>query len=1451
MKKQLLIGLILFVGVFFVAIPIQAQGQWTPAGALNEARTGHTATMLPDGSALIVGGHDEVGVIGTAELFDPASVEVFLLDAQLETARTLHEAVLLNEGFVLFLGGQTADEVINSVELYDPSSEIFVTLAPMNAPRVEHTATLLADGRVLIVGGNDGLNALPWIEIFDPSTGVFSLLDPDVMILTEGRQSHTASLLHDGRVLIVGGYNETGALASTEIIDIKNSVVEAGPVLGEARYGHTATVLASGDVAVAFGTDGTVVHETLDLIDGDSGAIILSLSKEVDPDDTGSSGRFGHFAVLLPNNRNVLFVGGYAPDGNVTNSVEIFDSYAFDFPEFANLQNGRSGSAVVAGDGKVMVIGGVGSDGLSIASVEIKDYPTLATDKSDYPPNSTVTFTGTGWLPDESIDIVIEAVEPNDVVIVSTVADSNGSFVHDQFNVGKEYIDVGLTATAIGTSSGNTASVFFTDSVPPVISAISPATFTSDNSNITVVITGTDLANGTERVYLSGPGINQILSISYATNTELRATIPAWIASRVGTYTIYITQSVRTCYTNCHYSYCHFHSWGYHCHNWHCHTTCSTHHHTSNSVSLTVESGNQPPVAVCQAITVSADDHCQAYVLPEQVDGGSSDPDGDTLTFSLSPAGPYSVGTHTVTLTVSDGQVSDSCQTTITVVDDLEPAIVLNGASLINLECGVDAYVEQGATASDFCDGSIPVTIAGVVDIDAIGLYSVSYSAIDLSGNLAEISRSVIVQDTIAPVITLNGAVEITLECGVDTYSDPGTTVVDAGDPSVTVVVGGDTVDVTTVGTYVVTYDATDASSNAAIQVTRTVTVADTIAPVITLTGPASLTLECGVDTYSDPGTTVVDAGDPSVTVVVGGDTVDVTTVGTYVVTYDATDASSNAAIQVTRTVTVADTIAPVITLTGPASLTLECGVDTYTEQGATVVDAGDPSVTVVVGGDTVDTSTVGAYVVTYDATDASGNVAAQVTQTVTVADTIAPVITLNGAASITLECGIGSYTELSATAADAGDPSVTVSVSGSVNVTTVGTYVVTYNATDASGNVATPVTRTIVVKDTIAPVLTLNGAASLTLECGVDTYTELDATAYDAGNPSVTVVVGGDTVDVATVGTYVVTYDATDASGNVAAQVTRTVTVADTIAPVITLTGPGTIILECAIDEYLEQGATVFDAGDPTVQIVVNNSSVNTLVPGTYTVTYNATDASGNVASQATRSIVVQDTIAPEIWIDSPVAYELYALGDIALSFGATDDPGSGLNSVSGKLVNTFGTTLTVESGYVPAPGVYTLTVTAVDNGGNATTSLPIFFVVYDPTGGFATGGGWLIADNESTLIGGRANFGFVAKYKKGASTGNLEFQYKDAGIDLKSLSIDWLVISATSAQFEGTATIKGFEGLFTFRVRATDTGEPGAGQDHFDIRIWEGTEILEDQDPIHKAKNIISGGNIVIHKK
>ena len=139
----------------------------------------------------------------------------------------------------------------------------------------------------------------------------------------------------------------------------------------------------------------------------------------------------------------------------------------------------------------------------------------------------------------------------------------------------------------------------------------------------------------------------------------------------------------------------------------------------------------------------------------------------------------------------------------------------------------------------------------------------------------------------------------------------------------------------------------------------------------------------------------------------------------------------------------VTDTTAPVITLVGDTQITVEVG-STYTDLGATASDNydGDISADIVIGGESVDTSIVGQYTVTYNVSDDAGNAATEVTRTVNVTDTTIPVITLNGDAQITVEVGT-TYTDLGATASDNYDGDITadISVTNPVDTSVIGSY--------------------------------------------------------------------------------------------------------------------------------------------------------------------------------------------------------------------------------------------------------------------------------------------------------------------------------------------------------------------------------------------------------------------------
>ncbi|MDJ0497436.1 MAG: DUF5011 domain-containing protein, partial [Acidimicrobiia bacterium] len=578
-------------------------------------------------------------------------------------------------------------------------------------------------------------------------------------------------------------------------------------------------------------------------------------------------------------------------------------------------------------------------------------------------------------------------------------------------------------------------------------------------------------------------------------------------------------------------------------------------------------------------------------------------------------------------------------------------------------------------------------------------------------GSTSEFSAAVTVTflDTTPPVITLIGANPQVIEVG-SPYVELGATALDDVDGDITglIVIDATAVNTAVLGSYPVTYNVSDSAGNPAIEVTRTVDVVDTTAPVLTLVGANPQVIEVG-SPYVELGATATDNydGDLTGSIVINSSAVNTAVVGTYVVTYDVVDSSGNPASGF-RTVDVVDTTAPVITLIGANPQTIEVG-SPYVELGATASDNydGDLTGSIVIDASAVNTAVVGSYSVTYDVTDSQGNPAVQVVRTVDVVDTTAPVITLVGANPQTIEVG-SPYVELGATAFDVGDGDLTGSIvidATAVNTAVVGSYSVTYDVTDSQGNPAIQVIRTVDVVDTTAPVITLVGANPQTIEAG-SPYVELGATATDNydGNITGAIVIDASAVDTGVVGSYPVTYDVTDSQGNPAVQVIRTVDVVDTTAPVITLVGanPQTINV---MSPYVELGATALDNhdGDITGSIVIDATAVNTAVVGSYSVTYDVTDSQGNPAIQVIRTVDVVN-VAPTLGAIADQTVDELTLATFTatasdpdptdgLAFGLSGEPsGATIDPVSG----VFTWTPTEAQG----PNSYTFDVVVTDSG-------------------------------------------------------------------------------------------------------------------------------------------------------
>jgi hypothetical protein len=179
------------------------------------------------------------------------------------------------------------------------------------------------------------------------------------------------------------------------------------------------------------------------------------------------------------------------------------------------------------------------------------------------------------------------------------------------------------------------------------------------------------------------------------------------------------------------------------------------------TILLNTCTSNNPPRAVCQNVTLPVGAGCAVSLTAAQVDGGSSDPDGDSISLSLDSYGPFGLGSHTVTLTVTDSNgASSSCTATVTVVDNTAPTITLQGANPMTVECPY-SFVDPGAAASDNCAGSVAVTTSGSVNTAVPGSYTITYSANDGRGNTATRTRTVNVVDTAAPTLTLKPDIQL------------------------------------------------------------------------------------------------------------------------------------------------------------------------------------------------------------------------------------------------------------------------------------------------------------------------------------------------------------------------------------------------------------------------------------------------------------------------------------------------------------------------------------------------------------------------------------------------------------------------------------------------------------------------------------------------------------------
>jgi hypothetical protein len=503
---------------------------FTPTSNLNVAREFAMATLLNNDKVLLAGGsNNATAVLSSAELYDPIA-GAFSFTGSLNIARFNSTAVLLTNGKVLIAGGY-GTSVLATAELYDPSAGTFTATGSLNTARIFGTATLLPNGKVLIAGGETQVGSnfhdLASAELYDPSTGTFTVTGS----LNTPSRFHTATLLNNGKVLIVGGYDDSGGsvLRRAELYDPSTGTFSVTGSLAVARFVHAATLLNTGKVLVAAGYD--------------TNDDALSSAELYDP-ATGTFSATGNLnnasgspTITLLTNGTVLLTGGDS-QAQYLSRAEIYDPGTGVFTITGAMSTGRYlQTATRLLDGTVLVAGGGNS--VVLASAEVYTpaslIPTNLVSITVMPTNPSVyvgdslSFSAIGTFSDNSTEILTSATWSS--------SDNNvASITNDATNYGNAFA-VGAGSATVNACTGTICgSTSLTVAPQPSIS-INP---TNGPTGILLTITGSGFGN------VRGGGSATIGGVPIAVYTWTDTQIVGAVAPNTNTGTVSVTQGPST-----------------------------------------------------------------------------------------------------------------------------------------------------------------------------------------------------------------------------------------------------------------------------------------------------------------------------------------------------------------------------------------------------------------------------------------------------------------------------------------------------------------------------------------------------------------------------------------------------------------------------------------------------------------------------------------------------------------------------------------------------------------------------------------------------------------------------------------------------------------------------------------------------------------------------------------
>ncbi|MDH4186542.1 MAG: kelch motif-containing protein [Nitrospira sp.] len=358
-------------------------------------REGHSATLLPNGKVLVVGGGATAATSKIAELFDPAAnggKGAWRTTAPLPQGRFSHTATLLPNGKVLVIGGEWKEKSdvpkrsrVSLDHIYDPAADggkgAWTVAGSLQVQRFGHTATLLPSGNILVVGGfNEQGKSVTSIELYSPSTKKGRSTSIVIGEFEDLRYPTSATLLPHGNVLIVGNtnYNENSCLHHAHIVTVSTNQQSAMDTVVSDPLdlcAPTVTILQDKSALIV----GVAVEEGEDI----TKALLYDSTKQPDnwieawrtTDPPHTVGRL-HTATTLPNG-TVLFAGGY------TDSAEIFVPATTNTTtrwsrtdDMTSLRSRHTATKLL--NNTILVVGGADESDNPLASAEIYE-PAMST----------------------------------------------------------------------------------------------------------------------------------------------------------------------------------------------------------------------------------------------------------------------------------------------------------------------------------------------------------------------------------------------------------------------------------------------------------------------------------------------------------------------------------------------------------------------------------------------------------------------------------------------------------------------------------------------------------------------------------------------------------------------------------------------------------------------------------------------------------------------------------------------------------------------------------------------------------------------------------------------------------------------------------------------------------------------------------------------------------------